>query len=110
MAGTGEDGGDVDPLFRKALPLSPFPGLFPSCSPVFPPERRADLEQPDVPVPVGPVVLDPADESGEEPGAQVRFLARDRVHERARVGPVRWPERNGARLEEPGPRELLPPP
>src|SRR3989454_11040410 len=82
-----------------------FRSRFPGRSPGLPPEGRADLEQPDVPVPVGPVVLDPADEPGEEAGAQVRFLARDRVHQRDRVGAVRWPGRNGARLEEPGPAE-----
>src|SRR3989454_4210207 len=50
-----------------------FRSRFPGGSPGLPPEGRADLEQPDVPVPVGPVVLDPADEAGEEAGAQVRL-------------------------------------
>src|SRR5712691_238879 len=107
MPGAGEHCSNADPLLRKPLPLSPFPGLFPGRLPGLRPERRANLEQPDVPVPIGPVVLDPADEPRQEAGAQVRFLTRDRVHERDRVGAVRWPERNGARFEEPGPRELL---
>src|SRR3989442_4900318 len=73
MAGAGEDRGDAGSFVRQSLPPSRFPG----GSPGLPPEGRADLEQPDVPVPVGPVVLDQADEAGEDAGAPARVLPPD---------------------------------
>src|SRR5207244_5685621 len=88
------------PFFRdRTAPRSPLPARRT--------EDRPHLEQPDIPVSVGPVEFHPPDQPGQEPPTEVCFVARQGVPNRDRLGSVRWPEWNGACLEQAGAHEPL---
>ncbi len=75
--------------------------------PCPPPEDGSHFAEPDITVAIGPVVLDPAHQTGHEPPSQVRLLGGHGIEDRHSVGPVRRAERQGAGLEQSGAHQPL---
>src|SRR5437870_30842 len=86
--GPREDSGDGCPFLRRSPPR---PGPLP--------EDRSYFEEPDITVPVGPVVLDAPHRTLQQAPSQVRLFGGHGIEDRHGVGTVGRPERQRARLE-----------
>src|SRR5881296_813691 len=94
--GPREDSGDGCPFLRRSPPR---PGPLP--------EDRSYFEEPDITVPVGPVVLDAPHQTRQQAPSQVRLFGGHGIEDRHSVGTVGRPERQRARLEQAGAYQLL---
>src|SRR2546426_9225524 len=84
--GPREDSGDGCPFLRRSPPR---PGPLP--------EDRSYFEEPDITVPVGPVVLDAPHQTRQQAPSQVRLFGGHGIEDRHGVGTVGRPERQRAR-------------
>src|SRR5438874_3055885 len=73
-------------------------------------EDRADLEEPDIPIPHAPVVLDPPDQPRKQATSEMSFFGRERIQDRHGIGPVCRTQRERSGFEQAAPArdELLP--
>src|SRR5882672_7198507 len=101
MARPGEYDGEMELLDRHPSPLP---------RPSSPLEDGPNLEEPDIPIPDAPVVLDATHEAREQPAAQMGLLGRERVQDRHGVRSVGGTQGQRSGFEEAAPAgdELLP--